>query len=133
MNVITNQPDGTRDIHVTTEIGSHGYRMGEVVVDGNIVPDMLDGRVAIRFNNFDGDIASLHTDDLGERKIGAFRGGLRFTGRMARRSRYLEATRATKEIPVLSAKGCARIPDKRFTYRATSGCPSVWPDTECAA
>ncbi len=80
VNVITNQPDGTRDIHVTTEIGSHGYRMGEVVVGSNIVPDMLDGRMAIRFNNFDGDIGSLYTDDLGERKIGAFRGGLRFTG-----------------------------------------------------
>lgn len=79
VNVITNQPDGVRDIHMTTEVGSHGYRMGEVVVGGNIVPDTLDGRMAIRFSNFDGDIDSLHTDDLGERKIGAFRGGLRFT------------------------------------------------------
>jgi len=81
INVITNQPDGTRDIHVTTEFGSNGYRMGEAVVGGNIIPNTLDGRMAVRFGNYDGDIKSLHTDgDLGARDIQAFRGGLRFTG-----------------------------------------------------
>ncbi len=54
--------------------------MGEMVEGGNIIPDTLDGRMAIRFGHQDGDIDSLFTDDLGERDIGAFRGGLRYTG-----------------------------------------------------
>lgn len=80
INVITNQPDGTRDIRLTTEMGSNGYRLGEGVAGGNILPGVLDGRIAIRYNSYDGDITSIHTDDLNKREIGAFRGGLRFTG-----------------------------------------------------
>ncbi|WP_176034403.1 MULTISPECIES: TonB-dependent receptor [Burkholderiaceae] len=80
INVVTKQPDGARDVHFTTEVGEHGYRMGEAVIGGNIVPDELDGRMAIRFGHEDGDIRSLYTDKLGKRDIGAFRGGLRFTG-----------------------------------------------------
>lgn len=80
INVVTKQPDGTRDVHVTTEVGEHGYRMGEAVLGGNIVPGELDGRMAIRYGHEDGDVRSLYTDKLGKRNIGAFRGGLRFTG-----------------------------------------------------
>lgn len=80
INVVTNQPDGVRDIHMTGEIGTNGYRMSEVVLGGNIIPDALDGRMAVRFGHQDGDVSSLFTDDLGERDIAAFRGGLRFTG-----------------------------------------------------
>lgn len=80
INVVTNQPDGARDIHVTSEIGTNGYRMGEMVLGGNIIPDALDGRMALRFGHQNGDVRSLFTDDLGERDIAAFRGGLRFTG-----------------------------------------------------
>lgn len=80
INVVTNQPDGTRDIHATGEIGSNGYRMGEMVLGGNIIADALDGRMAVRFGHQNGDIRSLYTNDLGERDVAAFRGGLRFTG-----------------------------------------------------
>ncbi|AOK55254.1 hypothetical protein WT15_08780 [Burkholderia stagnalis] len=80
INVVTKQPDGTRDVHVTTEVGEHGYRMGEAVLGGNIVPGQLDGRMAIRYGHENGDISSRYTDKLGKRDIGAFRGGLRFTG-----------------------------------------------------
>nr|WP_222528033.1 TonB-dependent receptor [Azospirillum sp. 412522] len=80
INVVTNQPDGTRDIHATGEIGSNGYRMGEMVLGGNIIADALDGRMAVRFGHQDGDVRSLYTNDLGERDVAAFRGGLRFTG-----------------------------------------------------
>lgn len=80
INVVTNQPDGTRDIHATSEVGSNGYRMGEMVLGGNLITDTLDGRMAVRFGHQDGDVRSLFTDDLGERDLGAFRGGLRFTG-----------------------------------------------------
>ncbi|WP_395452400.1 TonB-dependent receptor (plasmid) [Azospirillum melinis] len=80
INVVTNQPDGTRDIHATGEIGSNGYRMGEMVLGGNIIADALDGRMALRLGHQGGDVRSLYTDDLGKRDIGAFRGGLRFTG-----------------------------------------------------
>lgn len=80
INVVTNQPDGEREIKVTTEVGDNGYRMGEFILGGNIIPDSVDGRVAVRFTHMDGDIDSLHTDDLNARMIGAVRGGLRFTG-----------------------------------------------------
>ena len=80
INVVTNQPDETRDIHVTGEIGTNGHRMGEMVLGGNIIPGALDGRMAVRFGHQDGDVRSLFTDDLNQRDIGAFRGGLRFTG-----------------------------------------------------
>lgn len=80
INVVTNQPDGKRELHVTGEIGSSDYRMGEMVLGGNISPDRLDGRMAVRFGHQDGDISSLFTDDLGKRDIAAARGGLRYTG-----------------------------------------------------
>lgn len=80
INVVTNQPDGRRDIHVTGEIGTNGYRMGEAVLGGNILPGTLDGRMAVRFGHQNGDVRSLYTNELGERDVAAFRGGLRFTG-----------------------------------------------------
>lgn len=99
INVVTNEPDGERDIRFTTEIGSNGYRMGEAVLGGNIIPGALDGRMAVRFGRQDGDIDSLFTEDLGKRDIGAFRGGLRFTG--------LENTTITLSGSYLSDKGNA--------------------------
>lgn len=80
INVVTHQPDGTRDIHAAGEIGSNGYRMGEMVLGGNIITDALDGRMALRYGHQNGDVSSVYTDDLGKRDLGAFRGGLRFTG-----------------------------------------------------
>ncbi|MDQ7246180.1 TonB-dependent receptor [Dongia sedimenti] len=80
INVVTNQPDGTRDIHATGEIGANDYRMGEVVLGGNIITDTLDGRMALRYGHQGGDVRSLYTDDLDKRDLGAFRGGIRFTG-----------------------------------------------------
>ncbi|MFS3136163.1 TonB-dependent receptor [Gluconacetobacter sacchari] len=81
INVTTNQPDGTRDIHVTAEGGSNGYGMGEAVAGGRIVPGELDARLAIRFSGYGGDVASLHTPQLNARNIQAFRGGFRFIAR----------------------------------------------------
>jgi iron complex outermembrane receptor protein len=80
INVVTNQPDGNREIRFTAEGGSNGYGMGEAILGGNIIPGALDGRMAVRFDHRDGDIKSLFTSDLGKADIGAFRGGLRFTG-----------------------------------------------------
>lgn len=80
INVTTKQPDGEHEARITTEYGEHGYAMGEATLGGVLIPDALNGRMAIRFNHYDGDIDSLFTDDLGARKIGAFRGGLQFNG-----------------------------------------------------
>ncbi|MRH98641.1 TonB-dependent receptor [Agrobacterium tumefaciens] len=80
INVVTNQPDGEREIKATTEIGENGYRMGEFILGGNIIPESVNGRLAVRFTHMDGDIDSLYTDDLNARMIGAVRGGLQFTG-----------------------------------------------------
>ncbi|MFM0047137.1 TonB-dependent receptor [Paraburkholderia sediminicola] len=78
INVVTNQPDGKRDVHVTTEVGSHGYWEQEGVVAGNIVPDELDGRAAVRLSHYGGDIGSVYTDRLDAQRVQAFRGGFRF-------------------------------------------------------
>lgn len=78
INVVTRQPDGQRDVHVTTEVGSHGYRTSEAVMGGNLVPDTLDGRIAIKANHYSGDIGSVNTDELGRRDVQAMRGGLRW-------------------------------------------------------
>ncbi|WP_149743534.1 TonB-dependent receptor [Rhizobium sp. NFACC06-2] len=80
INVTTKQPDGEHEAKITAEYGEHGYAMGEATLGGVLIPDALNGRMAIRFNHYDGDIDSLFTDDLGARKIGAFRGGLQFIG-----------------------------------------------------
>jgi len=80
INVTTKQPDGEHEAKITTEYGEHGYAMGEATLGGVLIPEALNGRMAIRFNHYDGDIDSLFTDDLGARKIGAFRGGLQFNG-----------------------------------------------------
>ncbi|WP_375786964.1 TonB-dependent receptor [Bradyrhizobium sp. Pha-3] len=80
INVVTNQPDGTRDVRFTSEAGSNNYGMGEAIIGGNIVPGTLDGRMAVRFGHRGGDINSLFTNDLAKDDVAAFRGGLRFTG-----------------------------------------------------
>lgn len=80
VNIIPNQPDGNREIRLTTEVGTHGYKLGEAVVGGNLVPGVLDGRMAVRFSHKDGDVRSLTTNELNKRNVDAFRGGLRFTG-----------------------------------------------------
>ncbi len=80
INVTTKQPNGDREAKLTTEYGENGYAMGEATLGGVLIPDSLNGRMAVRFNHYDGDIDSLSTDDLGARKIGAFRGGLQFNG-----------------------------------------------------
>lgn len=58
IDVQTNQPDGRREARLTTEFGSKGYGMGEAVVGGNIVPGVLDGRMALRYARQDGDVKS---------------------------------------------------------------------------
>ncbi|WP_198680185.1 TonB-dependent receptor [Cupriavidus agavae] len=78
INVTTNRPDGERDFHVKTEVGSHGYRLGEAVMGGNLIPDALDGRLAVQVANSNGDINSLATDRLGQRDVRGARGGLRW-------------------------------------------------------
>jgi iron complex outermembrane receptor protein len=118
INVIPNEPDGQRDIRFTTELGSNGYRMGEAIVGGNIIPGALDGRMAIRFGHQDGDIRSLFTDDLGKRDISAFRGGLRFTG--------LDNTTVTLSGSYLSDKGNA----PPFVLRGAPGFPVSGTPTE---
>ncbi len=80
INVTAKQPDGEHEAKITAEYGEHGYAMGEATLGGVLIPDMLNGRMALRLNHYGGDIDSLFTDDLGARGIAAFRGGLQFVG-----------------------------------------------------
>ncbi len=125
INVITNQPDGTRDIHVTTEFGSNGYRMGEAVVGGNIIPNTLDGRMAVRFGNSMAIVKNLHTDgDLGARDISGLPGGLRFTGSDGTTATLTVAIPTTEENSPFFLLGTLRAFPSAETLTEPSRIPS---------
>lgn len=80
INIMPNQPDGVREIRLGGEFGSDSYSMGEAVLGGQIIPDTLNGRLALRFAHQDGTVPSVNTKDLNEHDVAAFRGGLRYVG-----------------------------------------------------
>ncbi|MFK0375968.1 TonB-dependent receptor [Pandoraea sp. NPDC090278] len=110
INVTTHQPDGERDFHVSTEVGSHGYATTEAVAGGNLVPDTLDARVAVKLSNYDGDINSLHTDTLGQRGVEAFRGGLRWRGGATTATLTANYSRDQSNAPFFLLGGGANFP-----------------------
>lgn len=79
VNLVPVEPDGTRDIRVRGEIGTEGNYLTDLIAGGTILPDVLDGRAAIRFTGADGNVKNLiDGDDLPESDIGAARGSLRW-------------------------------------------------------
>ncbi len=80
VNVVTVPADGETEFRVTGEVGTDGYRLGEVLAAGWLAPDILAGRAIVRYQDFDGDIDNTVTGkDEGATEITAGRGTLRLT------------------------------------------------------
>ncbi|XAH25598.1 TonB-dependent receptor [Xylophilus sp. GW821-FHT01B05] len=79
INVIPNLPTFKRGFSATTEVGSHGYRLGEIVANGPL-SEQLAGRLAVRYSNLDGNIPNVALGGKdGRVQIGALRGSLLWT------------------------------------------------------
>ena len=79
INIIPNEPDGTRDIRVRGEIGTRGEYLTDVIAGGTLIPGVLNARGAIRFTGGNGNVKNLiGGEKLPEREIGAARGSLRW-------------------------------------------------------
>jgi iron complex outermembrane receptor protein len=79
INYISKEADGKSEAFFRGEIGSQGYRLGELTAGAALVPDTLFGRVAIRFSNFDGDIHNgIIGGNDGGQALSAFKGTLRY-------------------------------------------------------
>lgn len=80
VNIVGRGADGEREFRIKSEVGSDGYRLIEGIAAGYLVPDMIAGRGALRFQGFNGDIPnSIIGGKDGEASIAAGRGTLRFT------------------------------------------------------
>ncbi len=56
VNIVTRRADGVPEFIVGTEVGEDGLRTLDLAAGGWVVPDLVAGRVALRFQEFDGDI-----------------------------------------------------------------------------
>ncbi|NHF74959.1 TonB-dependent receptor plug domain-containing protein [Paracoccus xiamenensis] len=56
INFVPRAADGVRERRFVIEAGTDGYRVGDFVAGGWLVEDRLAGRIALRFQDFDGDI-----------------------------------------------------------------------------
>lgn len=80
VNVVTAPADGEREIRVTAEAGTDRYVLGEGKIGGWLSEGVMAGRAAIRYQDQDGDIPNVFTDqDEGGVTIAAARGTLRYT------------------------------------------------------
>ncbi|WP_187277739.1 TonB-dependent receptor [Methylobacterium sp. WL18] len=80
VNIVSNAPTFDRSFVATGEVGSNGYRLGQFVANGALIPDRLAGRLAVRWNTFGGDIPNIAAGGKdGGLDIGAARGSLLVT------------------------------------------------------
>ncbi|MEP7453623.1 TonB-dependent receptor [Phyllobacterium sp. SB3] len=80
VNVVNRHADGERELRVDTEVGSNGHAFIQGTAGGWLMPDTVAGRAAIRLQKYDGDIRNPFLGEhLGDAKLGAARGTLRFT------------------------------------------------------
>ncbi|MBB6011753.1 iron complex outermembrane receptor protein [Aquamicrobium lusatiense] len=80
INVVPHAADGEREFRIDTQIGSDGYRQAEAIAGGWIVPEMLAGRGAFLYQNFDGDVPNgIIGGKEGGIDLKAGRGSLRYT------------------------------------------------------
>lgn len=79
VNIVTAEPDGTRDLRIRGEIGTEGEYLTDLIAGGEIVPGVLNGRGAIRLTGGKGDVVNLADgSELPKRDIAAGRGSLRW-------------------------------------------------------
>jgi len=56
LNFVPRAADGSRDRSFASEVGSDGHMMADLAAGGWIQDDTLAGRIALRFQDFDGDV-----------------------------------------------------------------------------
>ncbi|MGE3149761.1 MAG: TonB-dependent receptor [Pseudorhodoplanes sp.] len=80
VNIISRLPTFDRSFSLTGEWGTKGYGLGEMIANSPLIPDILAGRVALRYSNVNGDVPNilLGGNDAAT-QVGAFRGSLLFT------------------------------------------------------
>jgi iron complex outermembrane receptor protein len=80
VNIVSRLPTFDRSFSLTGESGTKAYGLGELIANSPLIPDVLAGRVALRYQNFGGDVPNilLGRNDAAT-QIGAFRGSLLFT------------------------------------------------------
>lgn len=79
VNIVPNEPDGTRDVRLLGEIGTKGEYLVDAIAAGTLIPNVLNGRGAVRFTGGNGFVPNLFNGDtLPNRDIGAARGSLRW-------------------------------------------------------
>ncbi|MGQ3671436.1 TonB-dependent receptor [Xanthobacter sp. TB0136] len=79
VNLVTAEPDGTRDMRIRAEVGTNRNLVADVIAGGTLIPGVLNARGALRYTRGDGDVKNLLTgDSLPSFEIGAARGALRW-------------------------------------------------------
>ena len=80
VNIITRRPSFTPEFSLAGEVGERAYRQVDAVANGTLVPDLLAGRVALRFSSYGGDISNRSAGgEDGETDLGAARASLLIT------------------------------------------------------
>jgi iron complex outermembrane receptor protein len=79
VNIVPTEADGVRDLRIRSEFGTRGNFFTDLIAGGTIIPDVLNGRAAIRFTGGGGDVKNiLNGQNLPDREIAAARGALRW-------------------------------------------------------
>ncbi len=80
INFVPIRPFFGHELSLGTEFGTNGWRTGELIANETLIDNVLAGRLALRYNGRNGDVANtvLGGKD-GESNIGAARGSLLFT------------------------------------------------------
>jgi iron complex outermembrane receptor protein len=80
VNIISRLPTFDRSFSITGEVGTSRHGLGEVIANSPLIPNILAGRLALRYSNFGGDVpnALLGGNDAAT-QVGAFRGSLLYT------------------------------------------------------
>ncbi len=80
LNVTTRKPTDEPEFSIRGEIGEDGYALTEAIASGPIIPNIVAGRIALRFSGVNGFAFNTITgNDLGEQDVITGRGTLRFT------------------------------------------------------
>lgn len=79
INYIANRPAFSRELSLRGEIGTNGWRLGELIANAPVIDDVLAGRLALQYAKRDGDVENVVMGGKdGAVDVGAARGSLLF-------------------------------------------------------
>lgn len=80
VNFVPVRPFFGHELSLGAEVGTNGWRMGELIANETLIDNVLAGRLAIRYNGRNGDVANAVIGDKdGGTNVSAVRGSLLFT------------------------------------------------------